>query len=79
MRFAEDFFPMGQSILHNPSRARLVETSQASRTQEPDDRPIQEIIAQRVSQRSRRRLIVAVLPLIFVTVLLVYVLAFYRA
>ena len=68
---------MGQSILHNPSHARLVEMSRTSHTQEPDDRPIQEIIARRVSQRARRRLLVAVLPLVFVTVLLVYVLARY--
>lgn len=68
---------MGQSIVNNTSHARLVDIDQANHRLETDDRPVQEIIAQRVSQRARRRLFVAMLPLIFATAILAYVLAHY--
>lgn len=68
---------MGQSIVHNTSHARLIHIDQANHRLEIDNRPVQEIVAQRVSQRARRRLFVAMLPLFFAAAVLAYVLAHY--
>ncbi len=75
MRFVEDQAPMGQSILQQTSRAPSATVRRDGHDQEDAGRPIQELIARRVSQRARRRLFVAMLPLLFVTAVLAYVLA----
>ena len=77
MRFVEDQAPMGQSIIQETSRAPLAAVRRADQNHEDEGRPVQEMIARRVSQRARRRLFVAMLPLMFVTAVLAYVLAQY--
>ena len=68
---------MGQSIVHHESQPRLFDAGRTNRVHESDYRPVQEIIARRVSQRARRRLFVAMLPLLLVSAVLAYMLAYY--
>jgi len=74
MRFAKEQAPMRQPIVQNRSHPRSVEVSKTNDTHEPDDRTVQETIARRVSRRARRRLFVAILPLLFMIAVLAYVL-----
>ena len=78
MGFVEEQASMTQSIVDSPSQSRLAELGrEGRRDQEQNDRPLQEIIARRVSRRARRRLFVAMLPLLLVSAALAYVLASY--
>ena len=65
---------MRQSIVRNVSHPRSVEVSKTDDTHAPDGSTIQETIARRVSRRARRRLLVAILPLLFMMAVLAYVL-----
>ena len=78
MRFVEEQTPMSQSMVDSPSPAPLVDLGRAdNRNHTEDARPLQEVIARRVSQRARRRLFVAMLPLLLVSAVLAYMLAYY--
>ncbi len=62
-------------MVQNVPHPRSVEVSKTDDTHAPDDGTIQETIARRVSRRARRRLLVAILPLLFMIGVLAYILA----
>ncbi len=74
---AQDQAAMTQSAVRDTSHARSAGVDTGGQGGETEDRPMQEIIARRVSRRARRRLLVALLPLLLVTAVLVYLLARY--
>ncbi len=73
----QDHTAMTESAVRDASHARLAGIDRGGHAAETEDRPVQEIIARRVSRRARRRLLVAMLPLLLVTAVLVYLLVRY--
>ncbi len=66
---------MSQTAVQSTSHASFVDVGRENQKVEVEDRPVQEIIARRVCRRARRRLVVAVLPLLLLTAVLAYFLA----
>ena len=68
---------MSQTAVQSTSTAPFVVVGGENQKVGVEDRPVQEIIARRVCQRARRRLVVAALPLLLLTAVLAYFLAYH--